>query len=92
MDELTILLILVGLMTGICLGAVIIDKIHHVPDKNIHLEKLIYSQRDSLRALRLDFAKFRENHEQELMTILRETLRSSSRSVMSEDEEPSVSS
>ena len=95
MEELTGILILVGFITGMCLGAIIIssqDRIEYIPDTNPTLEKLIYSQRDSLRALRVEFNKFRENHERELITLLRETLRGSSRSILSDDEEPSVSS
>lgn len=93
MDENIAALVLLGFTTGMCVGAVIV-MLHKKlePPQSDHLHKLIFSQRDSLRALRLDFNKFRENHERELMTILRETLRTSPRSVASADEEPNASS
>lgn len=92
MDENIAAFVLLGFTTGMCVGAVIMmlqRKLETAPP--LHLQKLIFSQRDSLRALRLDFNKFRENHEKELMTLLRETLRTSPRSVGSADEEPNAS-
>lgn len=93
MDEFTGVLILLGFITGMCIGSVIVSVQHRYEPRSIppHMEKLIFGQRDSLRALRLDFNKFRENHERELMQLLRETLRTSPRSVGSNDEEPNAS-
>lgn len=90
MEQLTCALILLGLSTGICIGAVFTILIRRPIPPSHNLQKLLFSQRDSLRALRLDFNNFRDNHERELMTILRETLRTSPRSVDLNDE-PSVS-
>lgn len=94
MDMDTAAFMLLGFTTGICIGAVIVLLQQRNEPRSIppHIEKLVFGQRDSLRNLRLEFHKFRENHEKELMNILRETLRISPRSVASSDEEPNASS
>ena len=88
MEQLILALMLLGLMTGICIGS-LVTILYTTQEPDQTTNKLIISQRDSLRSLRLDFNRFRENHERELMMLLRETLRTSPRSVASADE-PSV--
>jgi hypothetical protein len=85
---LTAILVILGFTLGACLGSMAVY-IQKEPDFS-PMKRLIHSQRDSLRSLRTDFNAFRTNHERELMTILRETLRNSPRSVTSNDE-PSIS-
>lgn len=89
MEELILALVLLGLVTGMCMGS-LLTILYTTQEPDQTTNKLIISQRDSLRSLRLDFNKFRENHERELIMLLRETLRTSPRSVGSVDE-PSVS-
>ena len=81
---LTAVLVILGFTLGACLGSMVVY-IQKEPDF-APMKRLIHSQRDSLRSLRTDFNAFRTNHERELMTILRETLRNSPRSVASNDE------
>ena len=91
MEEVIIALVLLGVLTGLCIGSLLtILLTTQEPDQ--HTQKLILSQRDSIRALRMDFNRFRDNHDRELITLLRETLRNSPRSVASVDEEPNASS
>jgi len=81
-------LVVIGFCMGVCVGGAMIaywEKYTNPRDKAHLLEKVVFSQRDSLRSLRLEFNNFRNGHEKELMTILKETLRSSPRSV---DDEP----
>jgi hypothetical protein len=76
-------LVVIGFCIGVCVGCRMIaywDNYVNPPHKTKMLEKLVFSQRDSLRSLRLEFNNFRNGHEKELMTILRETLRTSPRS------------
>jgi hypothetical protein len=91
--EIITILILLGFLAGVCLGGIITilctQKDTPIPDIT-PLQRLIHSQRDSLRSLRTDFNAFRTTHERELMTILRETLRTSPRSIASSDE-PTIS-
>jgi hypothetical protein len=85
---LTAVLVILGFTLGACFGGMLI---HLQKEPNFEpMKRLIHSQRDSLRSLRTDFNAFRSTHERELMTILRETLRNSPRSVASSDE-PTVS-
>lgn len=82
-------LVMLGLSTGVCIGA-ILTMLCNPPQevKTVNLtpiHKLIHAQRDSLRNLRTDFNSFRTSHERELMSIVRETLRVSPRSVVSEE-------
>jgi hypothetical protein len=86
--ELTAILVILGFSLGACFGGMLIH-VQKEPDLE-PVKRLIHGQRDSLRSLRTDFNAFRSTHERELMTILRETLRNSPRSVVSNDE-PSVS-
>lgn len=80
-------LVTLGLATGICIGGIVSMVCgERKPEPQIvTLQKVIYSQRDSLRSLRTDFNTFRNSHEKELMTILRETLRVGPRTEVSDD-------
>jgi len=86
--EIITILILLGFLAGVCLGGIVTilftQKETPIPDIS-PLQRLIHSQRDSLRSLRTDLNAFRTNHERELMTILRETLRNSPRSVAGDE-------
>jgi hypothetical protein len=86
--EIITILILLGFLAGVCLGGIVTilftQKETPIPDIS-PLQRLIHSQRDSLRSLRTDFNTFRSTHERELMTILRETLRNSPRSVAGDE-------
>lgn len=85
--ELTAMFIIVGFTLGACFGAILVHVQKEPPRPDLEpMRRLIHSQRDSLRSLRTDFNAFRTNHERELMTIVRETLRPSPRSVASSDE------
>jgi hypothetical protein len=86
-----IVLVLLGFTTGICIGAVLVMLRNPPKQQHTEIQKMIFSQRDSIRSLRLEFNKFRDNHERELLTLLRETLRTSPRSVTSNDDEPNAS-
>ena len=84
------LLVVIGFCIGVCIGGAMIaywDKYVNPSNKVKLLEKIIFSQRDSLRSLRLEFNTFRNGHEKELMTILRETLRTSPRQTEDEPNE-----
>jgi hypothetical protein len=83
-NTLTAMFIIVGFTLGACFGGILVH-VQKEPDLE-PMRRLIHSQRDSLRSLRTDFNAFRNNHERELMTIVRETLRPSPRSVASTDE------
>lgn len=80
-------LITLGFSTGVCIGGIlgIVWENHDMHTRMNALQKTILSQRDSLRALRADFNEFRNTHERELMTILRETLRINSENSDAED-------
>jgi hypothetical protein len=86
--EIITILILLGFLAGVYLGGILTilftQKETPIPDIS-PLQRLIHSQRDSLRSLRTDFNTFRSTHERELMTILRETLRNSPRSVAGDE-------
>jgi hypothetical protein len=95
MEEITGILVLIGFMTGMCLGSVAVllqQRSESVPPSNPQIDRMLTNQRDSIRSLRMDFIRFRDNHDRELITLLRETLRNSPRSVASVDEEPNASS
>lgn len=81
-------LVLLGFLIGMCIGAVlamILDR-KEVPKLNLtSIHRNIHIQRDSLQNLRKEFTDFRANHERELMQLLRETLRASPRSTISEE-------
>jgi hypothetical protein len=92
MDMDTAALVLLGFTTGVCIGAVLVMLRISPRQQHTDIQKIMFSQRDSLRSLRLEFNKFRDNHERELLNILRETLRTSPRSVVSHDDEPNATS
>ena len=95
MDDIVGILVLIGFITGMCLGSVAVllqQRTEVVVPNNPHTERMLTNQRDSIRSLRMDFIRFRDNHDRELITLLRETLRNSPRSVASVDEEPNASS
>ena len=88
MEQLILALVLLGLSTGVCIGAILSYLLtKHETSEDVH--KSMVSQRELLRSLRADFHRFVENQEREFTTII-DTLRASPRSVSS-NEEPSVS-
>jgi hypothetical protein len=77
-----------GFCVGVCMGGGMLiywDNYMNPPHKTRMMEKVIFNQRDSLRSLRLDFNKFKNEHAKELLNIMREALRSSPRSVITEE-------
>lgn len=85
-------LVVLGFSSGVCIGgilSILCMERTNKPETGT-LNKLVYAQRDSLRSLRTDFNEFRNNHEKELMNILRETLRVSPRVAPSDNDEPTL--
>lgn len=83
-------LIILGFATGVCIGGIlgILWENNYTNERLNNMQKHILSQRESLRMLRVELNDFRNKHEQELMTLLREIIRNNAMSYTSEIEDP----